>query len=83
MVRPHNGRNDRSAPTRKEAAEVFYDDDADPALIQSKRVAVIGDGSQGYAQALSQRDSGVDVRGGLTGRITEQDNDYQRSPVRA
>jgi ketol-acid reductoisomerase len=47
------------------AAQMFYDDDADLALIQGKRVAVIGYGSQGHAQALSLRDSGVDVRIGL------------------
>src|SRR5690349_3012018 len=46
-------------------AEVFYDDDADLALIQSKKVAVLGYGSQGHAHALSLRDSGVDVRVGL------------------
>lgn len=47
------------------AAEMFYDDDADLSLIQGKRVAVIGYGSQGHAQALSLRDSGIDVRVGL------------------
>ncbi|MDV3125349.1 ketol-acid reductoisomerase [Mycobacterium sp. 21AC1] len=47
------------------AAEMFYDDDADLSLIQGKRVAVLGYGSQGHAQALSLRDSGVDVRIGL------------------
>ena len=47
------------------AAEVFYDDDADLSLIQSKKVAVLGYGSQGHAHALSLRDSGVDVRVGL------------------
>ena len=46
-------------------AEMFYDDDADLALIQGKSVAVIGYGSQGHAHALSLRDSGVDVRVGL------------------
>jgi ketol-acid reductoisomerase len=46
-------------------AEVFYDDDADLALIQSKKVAVLGYGSQGHAHALSLRDSGVDVVIGL------------------
>ncbi|MFM2437397.1 MAG: ketol-acid reductoisomerase [Actinomycetota bacterium] len=46
-------------------AELFYDDDADLALIQSKKVAVLGFGSQGHAHALSLRDSGVDVRVGL------------------
>jgi ketol-acid reductoisomerase len=47
------------------AAEVFYDDDADLGIIQGKKVAVIGYGSQGHAHALSLRDSGVEVRIGL------------------
>jgi len=47
------------------AAEVFYDDDADLSVIQGKKVAVIGYGSQGHAHALNLRDSGVDVRIGL------------------
>ncbi|WP_193374289.1 ketol-acid reductoisomerase [Nocardiopsis prasina] len=47
------------------AAQMYYDDAADLALIQSKKVAVIGYGSQGHAHALSLRDSGVDVRVGL------------------
>ncbi|MDP9433896.1 MAG: ketol-acid reductoisomerase [Actinomycetota bacterium] len=46
-------------------AEIFYDDDADLSLIQGKKVAVLGYGSQGHAHALSLRDSGVDVRIGL------------------
>ena len=46
-------------------AEMFYDDDADLSIIASKKVAVIGYGSQGHAHALSLRDSGVDVRVGL------------------
>ena len=48
------------------AAEIFYDDDADLSIIQGRKVAVIGYGSQGHAHALSLRDSGVDVRVGLT-----------------
>ncbi|WP_159625920.1 ketol-acid reductoisomerase [Actinomyces sp. zg296] len=47
------------------AAEKFYDDDADLSVIQSKRVAVIGYGSQGHAHALNLRDSGVEVVVGL------------------
>ena len=47
------------------AVEVFYDDDADLSLVQGKKVAVLGYGSQGHAHALSLRDSGVDVRVGL------------------
>ena len=46
-------------------AEIYYDDDADLSLIQGKKVAVIGYGSQGHAHALNLRDSGVDVRIGL------------------
>jgi ketol-acid reductoisomerase len=46
-------------------AEVFYDDDADLAIIQGKKVAVIGYGSQGHAHSLSLRDSGVQVVVGL------------------
>jgi ketol-acid reductoisomerase len=45
--------------------EIFYDDDADLAIVQGRRVAVLGYGSQGHAHALNLRDSGVDVRVGL------------------
>jgi ketol-acid reductoisomerase len=45
--------------------EIFYDDNADLSVIQGRKVAVIGYGSQGHAHALSLRDSGVDVRVGL------------------
>ncbi|RZS39082.1 ketol-acid reductoisomerase [Herbihabitans rhizosphaerae] len=47
------------------SVEIFYDDDADLSVIQARKVAVIGYGSQGHAHALSLRDSGVDVRIGL------------------
>ncbi|HEY8979996.1 MAG TPA: ketol-acid reductoisomerase, partial [Streptomyces sp.] len=46
-------------------AELYYDADADLSVIQGRKVAVIGYGSQGHAHALSLRDSGVDVRVGL------------------
>ncbi len=46
-------------------AEIYYDDDADLALLAARKVAVLGYGSQGHAHALSLRDSGVDVRVGL------------------
>jgi ketol-acid reductoisomerase len=47
------------------AVEMFYDDDADLSVIQGRKVAMLGYGSQGHAHALSLRDSGVDVRVGL------------------
>ena len=46
-------------------ADMIYDDDADLSIIQGKKVAVIGYGSQGHAHSLNLRDSGVDVRVGL------------------
>ncbi len=46
-------------------AAISYDDDADLGIIQARKVAVLGYGSQGHAHALSLRDSGVDVRVGL------------------
>ncbi len=46
-------------------ATIFYDDDADLSLIQGRKVAVLGYGSQGHAHSLNLRDSGVDVRVGL------------------
>ena len=47
------------------AVEMFYDDSADLSLIQGRKVAVIGYGSQGHAHSLSLRDSGVEVVIGL------------------
>ncbi|MCL4813515.1 MAG: ketol-acid reductoisomerase [Vicinamibacteraceae bacterium] len=44
---------------------ISYDNDANPALIRAKKVAVIGFGSQGHAHALNLRDSGIEVRVGL------------------
>src|ERR1700681_1143538 len=46
-------------------AQLYYDNSADLALIQGKKVAIIGYGSQGHAHALNLRDSGVSVRVGL------------------
>jgi ketol-acid reductoisomerase len=44
---------------------ILYDKDADLALIQSKKVAIIGYGSQGHAHALNLKESGVSVKVGL------------------
>jgi len=43
-------------------AQLFYDKDADLSIIQSKKVAIVGYGSQGHAHAQNLRDSGVDVK---------------------
>lgn len=47
------------------AIETFYDADADLSLIQGKKVAIIGYGSQGHAHSQNLRDSGVEVCIGL------------------
>jgi ketol-acid reductoisomerase len=46
-------------------ATVYYDTDADLSLIQARKIAVLGYGSQGHAHALSLRDSGCEVKVGL------------------
>jgi len=45
--------------------EIFHDNDADLSIVQGRKVAVIGYGSQGHAHALNLRDSGVQVKIGL------------------
>ncbi|MCK5898635.1 MAG: ketol-acid reductoisomerase, partial [Methylococcales bacterium] len=45
--------------------QVYYDKDADLSIIKSKKVAIIGYGSQGHAHANNLKDSGVDVVVGL------------------
>jgi ketol-acid reductoisomerase len=42
-------------------AKIYYDKDADIKVIRGKKVAIIGYGAQGRAQALNLRDSGVNV----------------------
>ncbi len=44
---------------------MYYEKDADPSLIKSKKVAIIGYGSQGHAHARNLHDNGVDVTVGL------------------
>ena len=46
-------------------ATIYYEKDADPALIKDRKVAVIGYGSQGHAHALNMKESGIDVVVGL------------------
>lgn len=47
------------------AVTIYHEQDANPELIQGKKIAVIGYGSQGHAHALNLKDSGCDVRVGL------------------
>ncbi|MGE0703700.1 MAG: ketol-acid reductoisomerase [Vicinamibacterales bacterium] len=47
-------------------ATMYYDKDADLSLIQGRKVAIIGYGSQGHAHALNLKDSGVSVKVGLS-----------------
>jgi len=58
--------------------KVYHDEDIDETVLKGKTVAVIGYGSQGRAQALNMRDSGVDVvvglrPGGKSWRKAEED----------
>src|SRR6266496_6243372 len=46
-------------------AKIWYDADADLSLLNGKKIAIIGYGSQGHAHAQNLRDSGMDVRVGL------------------
>ncbi|MGI5892175.1 MAG: ketol-acid reductoisomerase [Bacillota bacterium] len=41
--------------------KIYYDNDADLSLLQGKKIAIIGYGSQGHAQAQNLRDSGLEV----------------------
>ena len=58
-------------------ATIRYDGDADLSLIQGKKVAIIGFGSQGHAHALNLHESGVDVRVGL------RDGSRSKAPAEA
>ena len=51
--------------TNTMAVTIYHENDANPELIQGKKVAIIGYGSQGHAHALNLKDSGADVRVGL------------------
>lgn len=47
------------------ALNIYYDKDADLSLIQARKVAIVGYGSQGHAHANNLKDSGADVTVGL------------------
>ncbi len=57
------------------SAKIIYDDSIDVELIKSKKVSVIGFGSQGHAHALNLHESGVDVTVGLR----EESNSFDRA----
>jgi len=46
-------------------ARIFYQEDCNLSLLEGKKIAIIGYGSQGHAHALNLKDSGCDVRIGL------------------
>src|SRR4029079_7843510 len=52
---------------RTDSMDFLKDPDIDPGPLADKRVAIIGYGNQGRAQALNLRDSGIDVVVGLRG----------------
>ena len=58
------------------AAQIWYENDGDLSVLEGKKVAIIGYGSQGHAHALNLRDSGVDVVVGL--RPTSKSVDYAK-----
>ena len=47
------------------AARIFYQEDCNLSLLEGKKIAIIGYGSQGHAHALNLKDSGCDVIIGL------------------
>lgn len=66
-------------------ARIYYEKDADPAILRDKTIAVIGYGSQGHAQAQNLRDSGFNVVIGQRpgGRNFEQAKEDGFNPVSA
>src|SRR5512145_1675321 len=52
---------------------IYYDKDADPNLLRDKRIAIIGYGSQGFAQANNLKDSGCNVSVGLRAESPSRD----------
>ena len=58
------------------AAQIWYENDGDLSVLEGKKVAIIGYGSQGHAHALNLRDSSVDVVVGL--RPTSKSVDFAK-----
>ena len=58
--------------------KIYYDDDADLGILKDRKIAIVGYGSQGHAQAQNLKDSGCDVivaekEGGPIWDIAEKD----------
>ena len=60
-----HARPPRRIRTRNPMTKVYYDADADRSLLDGKKIAVVGYGSQGHAHALNLKDSGFDVTVGI------------------
>ncbi|MFH1418366.1 MAG: ketol-acid reductoisomerase [Planctomycetota bacterium] len=67
------------------AIQVFYDKDADPTVLQTRKVAVLGYGSQGQAHAQNLRDAGSDVlvaqRPGSTNHALAVEHGFRPIPI--
>src|SRR6476661_10449252 len=50
---------------KRTSMNIYYDKDANPELLRDKQIAIIGYGSQGFAQANNLKDSGCNVTVGL------------------
>ena len=61
------------------ANKIFYQEDCNLSLLDGKKIAIIGYGSQGHAHALNLKDSGCDVIIGLY----EGSKSWKRAEVRS
>ena len=62
--------------------QIYHDSDADIGLLKGKKIAVLGYGSQGRAQALCYRDSGLEITVGVReGKSFEKAKEDGFSPV--
>ena len=60
-IKAKNKNGGRNVKMKKTGAKMYYDKDADLGLLKGKKIAIIGYGSQGHAQALNLKDSGLNV----------------------